>query len=615
MSPTRCRDRLVPRNQQGHISLNLSVPPTHRRTLLSPLGDNVADLPPPEKYTTWEVFSIAITCCFSNACLQMMGKKDAQSQQAWREKCALCLIILVISCTIGFLSFGLSPAACRKIVPIYPQDVAALYGANSTGTKVMIVRGQLYDVGSFFKSGFHRPILPYTDDDLAPIVDQLYGQDVSALFPANPNASGCPFTPLNGQLSFACNNSGHQQLHCHTSKNANLILRSLNFGNRWISFTWDNVTRGDGGRKLIAYNGQVFDVGGYLNLTSDQWYLGANHRDRVDVYKWLNSSVGLDITLDVSHSVSRKALIPCFEDQFLVGKIDGTTIGCLASNLIIIVETVVMMAITLIKFVSAIVFDWFFSHKLGKISRVPKEDAKTSYVMLLVTCYSEGEDSMRTTLNSLAACEYSDQHKLLVVIADGNITGSGETQSTPDICKSLMQMQTRDEPQVQPYVAIGTGAKAHNMAKVYCGWYNYQNHRVPMVLISKCGTPVEQTMPKAGNRGKRDSQLILMRWLSKVGFCYSLQYLVNIDLNLSMPHIMSCEIVNQVTFDERMSPLEFDLFEKVHGLAGVTPDAYSMVLMVDADTCRHLLNSIFQITIFLQYILKYFIPVHFSGKT
>ncbi|RUS17593.1 chitin synthase-domain-containing protein [Endogone sp. FLAS-F59071] len=565
-NPARGRDRLVPRNQQGHMPLNAPMPPTHRRTPLNPghakerlgdrrgPGDNVADLPPPEKYTTWKVFSIAITCCFPSACLRMLGKMDARSQQAWREKCALCLIILFISFILGFLTFGLSSLACQKIVPIYPEEVAAMYGANSTGAKVMIVRGQLYDVGSFFDFGFHRPILPYTDESLAPIVDQLYGQDISALFPANPNASGCPFTPLNGELSFACNKDGDPRFHCHTSKNANLILRSLNFGNLWIAFTWDNVTRGDGGRKLIAYNEQVFDVGGYLNLTSDQWYLGADDQDRADVYNWLNSSVGLDITLEVSHSASYKALIPCFEDQFLVGKIDGTTIGCFATNLIMIVETVVLMAITLIKFVSAVAFDWLFSRKLGKISRALKEDAKTSYVMLLVTCYSEGEDSMRTTLNSLAACKYSDRHKLLVVIADGNITGSGETQSTPEICKSLMQMQTRGEPEALSYIAIGAGSKAHNMAKVYCGWYNYLGHQVPMVLISKCGTPEEQATPKAGNRGKRDSQLILMQWLSKV------------------------------TFDERMTPLEFELFEKVHGLAGVTPDKYNMVLMVDADT-------------------------------
>ncbi|RUP43928.1 chitin synthase-domain-containing protein [Jimgerdemannia flammicorona] len=33
-----------------------------------------------------------------------------------------------------------------------------------------------------------------------------------------------------------------------------------------------------------------------------------------------------------------------------------------------------------------------------------------------------------------------------------------------------------------------------------------------------------------------------------------------------------------------MTPLEFDLFEKVRGLVGVTADKYEMVLMVDADT-------------------------------
>jgi len=92
------------------------------------------------------------------------------------------------------------------------------------------------------------------------------------------------------------------------------------------------------------------------------------------------------------------------------------------------------------------------------------------------------------------------------------------------------------------------------MAQVYTGYYKISDHRVPMIVIVKCGTPEERKGPKAGNRGKRDSQLILMRWLS------------------------------HICFNEAMCPLEYELFEKIRHLTGVTPDKYEMVLMVDADT-------------------------------
>lgn len=41
------------------------------------------------------------------------------------------------------------------------------------------------------------------------------------------------------------------------------------------------------------------------------------------------------------------------------------------------------------------------------------------FTVLLVTCYSEGESSIRTTLDSLSATSYDDRKKLLFVISDG----------------------------------------------------------------------------------------------------------------------------------------------------------------------------------------------------
>lgn len=75
--------------------------------------------------------------------------------------------------------------------------------------------------------------------------------------------------------------------------------------------------------------------------------------------------------------------------------------------------------------------------------------------------------------------------------------------------------------------------------------------RTPTVIVVKCGTEQEAaTEKKPGNRGKRDSQLILMNFFSRV------------------------------TYNDRMSPLDFDLFRKIHILMGVTPDFFEVVLMV-----------------------------------
>ena len=95
------------------------------------------------------------------------------------------------------------------------------------------------------------------------------------------------------------------------------------------------------------------------------------------------------------------------------------------------------------------------------------------FAVCLVTCYSEGEDSLRTTLDSISTTTYSDARKLLFIVADGMITGAGEKRSTPDICVSLLEADPRfGNPMPMLYEAVGSGPKAANRAMVYAGHYS-----------------------------------------------------------------------------------------------------------------------------------------------
>jgi chitin synthase len=183
----------------------------------------------------------------------------------------------------------------------------------------------------------------------------------------------------------------------------------------------------------------------------------------------------------------------------------------------------------------------------------------------LVTAYSEGADGIRSTLDSVATTDYPNSHKLIFVICDGLIKGAGEDRTTPDIVLDMMHNHATlpDEVQAFSYVAVASGAKRHNMAMIYAGFYDYgensaipkkKQQQVPMILVVKCGTPDEATGRKPGNRGKRDSQIILMSFLQKV------------------------------MFDERMTELEFEMFNGIWKVTGLPPDLYETVLMVDADT-------------------------------
>ena len=187
-----------------------------------------------------------------------------------------------------------------------------------------------------------------------------------------------------------------------------------------------------------------------------------------------------------------------------------------------------------------------------------------AHSICLVTAYSESFEGLRTTLDSLATTDYPNSHKVVLVIADGIVKGSGSDISTPDICLSMMKelVIPAEEVEGHSYVAIADGHKRHNMAKVYAGFYDYDDEtverskqqRVPMVLIAKCGTPLEADSGKPGNRGKRDSQVMLMAFMQKV------------------------------MFDERMTAFEYEFFNSLWRVTGISPDVYEIVLMVDADT-------------------------------
>ena len=72
------------------------------------------------------------------------------------------------------------------------------------------------------------------------------------------------------------------------------------------------------------------------------------------------------------------------------------------------------------------------------------------------------------------------------------------------------------------------------------------------VVIVKVGKPTERSKP--GNRGKRDSQVLLMHYL------------------------------NRVHFDAPMSPLELEIYHQMRNVIGIDPAFYEYIFTVDADT-------------------------------
>lgn len=446
--------------------------------------------------------------------------------------------------------------------------------------------------------------------DFYQISKDLPGQDITSLFtrqateyPACTSSARYASTPL-------CNPSIVRG-SCALGSLSDTTYSQLRIQNTSLleGYSWEQVAQL---KNYIVLDGMVLNMGPYLDANPQP--IQGDGVDFAIRHTIANQSTsGKDATMLFHHRQASREAIDCLQSRYLAGRIDKITPGCFVANLFLYASLTVILGVVFVRFAMACIFNWFMSARLVKPPRdlartaispavmpeganmsvhnrtgtAPWADSKKAnklgksklnsssqtlvnggstpeplislarigtelFTVCLITCYSEGEDSVRGTVESIAATNYSDSRKLLWIVCDGMITGQGEKMSTPDICVSMLDADPRfGNPMPMGYIAVGSGAKRENRAMVYAGHYVSKNgHRTPTIIVVKCGMPSEAKDKKPGNRGKRDSQLILMNFFSRV------------------------------TYNDRMSPLDFDIFRKVQTLMGVTPDYFEVVLMV-----------------------------------
>nr|CAG8518034.1 14835_t:CDS:2 [Entrophospora candida] len=515
----------------------------------------------------WVFFSRIVTFWAPSALLSSMGGlHDSQSRQAWREKITLCFIAVIMGGLVAFLTVGLSQVLCPPEQASNPESFIRFGDSSSIGH--LGILGWQFDVTGADKSVF-------TVDVGTPM-----GQDITNFFTRdNAKIPSCQDPNLQ---KFAA----VKQPLCQPPAKCPLLPISpetfakykITNTTKKVGFDWSQLADLE---NHMVINGNVLNLGPYT--TANPKAIPGDLMDTIirEVLDTPHKIGGKDATRIFFNKPDLKAAVNCLVSKYYAGNIDKETIGCFTSTIFLYISLVVILGIVLVRFAMACVFDWFVSHRLalkpkqrdntigeksiGAASVVPwtpgtitvskdmtmNQVGNDLFTVLLVTCYSEGEEGLRCTCESMAATEYPDDRKLLFLICDGIITGSGNDLSTPDICVSLLDIEPQfANPKPQSYIAVASGSKQHNRAKVYAGYFNYKDRKLPTVCVVKCGNPEEDGKPKAGNRGKRDSQLILMHFFSRV------------------------------TYNDRMCELDYDLFNKVHHLMGITPDFFEIVLMI-----------------------------------
>eukprot|EP00835_Amoeboradix_gromovi_P001253 NODE_54_length_26799_cov_0.554794.p1 type:complete len:1374 gc:universal NODE_54_length_26799_cov_0.554794:21572-17451(-) len=496
----------------------------------------------------WLCCVYGLTFFIPDFCIRICGRmKRGDVQLAWREKVALCLIILLMSLIVLFFIVGLGPLIC-PLQNIYSPFELTL------NNEIVSAYGKVYSLNDIYD-------MNYVHSQTTKGMKIMYGgKDVSSALvqfrPANLycNVPTDKAVFLEPPPRYADTNATKFVEH-HKRWLTNPALGSAFINNfitkqRWVKeLAWapqyvNSLKDATEPRKMVIISKKVYDLTFWNYKSTDPNYKFFSS----DVTQYLQKSFGTDLSDNSNFmqkwNANENNIKQCFNNLFYVGvRDDRLSIPCVMSNVLLLTTSVLLVLIIGIKFLAAL---------RSALTSNPEEIHK--YTIIQIPCYSEGEESIRRTIDSCANCKYSDQHKLLFLICDGLVMGSGNDRTTPQIVLDILGVSTDVDAATEPlsFVSIGEGSKQHNMGKVFSGLYGVKGHLVPFIVVVKCGRLNERIKP--GNRGKRDSQMILMRFL------------------------------NKVIYKTPMSPLELEIYHNIQNTIGVDPNLYELVLMVDADT-------------------------------
>ena len=176
----------------------------------------------------------------------------------------------------------------------------------------------------------------------------------------------------------------------------------------------------------------------------------------------------------------------CIKNLFYIGRTDyRDTPRCQVQSYFMLAASGIIAATLLLKCMSSS-FSVFktlieLSAVLAALQLTPKRNPEMldKFVICQVPCYTEGEDSLRRTIDSLSALNYDDKRKLLFIICDGLIIGSGNEKPTSRIVLDILGVDPKLDPEPLLFKSVGEGSRAINYGKVYSGLYEFEGHVVP----------------------------------------------------------------------------------------------------------------------------------------
>lgn len=507
----------------------------------------------------WVAVVWSLTFWIPSFVLRYVGRmKRPDVRMAWREKVVLCLMIFLLNATVIFYIIEFGRLLCPNFDKAWDQkEVGYHTGDNDFWVSI---NGGVYDISKFWKIDHGTT----ANSASKAVMQPLGGMNLDAYFPP-PLSQACHDLIQDDYVQLEINNTmyprseaihrcgkryvsypntGLDDIHWYS----NVFLQKMKKYYKGDLVTKKSSLKSQGEedppRQWFMIRDKIYDLTEYYNTLNTQGGAALYSFIPDDVSELIKANPGQDVTDKWLDTKNFTRTLTCLNNAFYVGKSDfRDSAKCQVNNYILLAFTIILCSVILVKFLAAL--------QLGSKRRPAPQD---KFVICQVPAYTEGEDHLRKGLDSLTALQYDNKRKLICVMCDGMIVGGGNDRPTPKIVLDILGVDPKIDPPALPFKSLGQGNEQLNYGKVYSGLYEFEGNVVPYIVVVKVGKESEQTKAKPGNRGKRDSQILLLSFL------------------------------NRVHHRAPMSPLELEMFHQINNVIGVDPELYEYLLMVDADT-------------------------------
>ncbi|KAH9427105.1 hypothetical protein MCOR02_012484 [Pyricularia oryzae] len=425
--------------------------------------------------------------------------KRPDVRMAWREKFVLCFIIFLLNAAIVFWIIFLGRLLCPNFDKVWTRDEVKQHQGDTDFW--VSNRGKVYDISKFWEDPHGDVGNEATQDLMQPFA----GLSMDAYIPP-PLFKACPGLGIGDRLALVPNateteNSAGMHISGPGQANPTSGLADANwypdvFLPRMKEYykgelVWDASKINSEGQnqdhKWVIYDNKVYDLRDYFSTLKTM--------NNLAQYKFLDDSLtqvvernpGTDVTgtwngllsnaqrNNLTTYTTLRNNMNCMDNYFYVGTVDFRyTARCQTNNYFLLAFAIIMCAVILLKFVSALQF--------GSKRRPSPQD---KFVICQVPAYTEGEDSLRKALDSLTALQYDNKRKLICVICDGVLTGEGNDRPTPKIVLDILGVDPKVDPPALPFKSVGASSEQLNYGKVYSGLYEFEGNVVSYVVVVK----------------------------------------------------------------------------------------------------------------------------------